>query len=400
MARLTGFGVVIAAAVFAGGLTAYQASDAPAGAAASPAKEGVAERPQEPALGEAPRLVNERVLFRADDVSWVNTNKIASCPMGRLTPDGRRLLYTRVRESAEEQPAEPSYDLLLRDVETGADVRVPVPPYPDGFEDIHIRFNPFDPTGERMALMAVHGPGGTEVVIFDVAKGNVTPTGIKAGFALARFDRTGRQLVGVEGGEMFVAALPSLERTKLDFGAPGYYFPNSICPTADVVCIYAVKRVPGRRRPMQAIFLYDLKAARKIADLPTHPENSQLDDLETQWTPDGRYICYYDRADGPQGRVSGTRIWDRVAGKEQAFVEDTAPMGAGPGGSYIVLVRTLEDDRRPILYDAAGGRLWELADASTRLIHAAGGKIAYLKMLPDGKMVVCVAEISMPAASE
>ncbi len=350
-------------------------------------------------VGEAMLLTNERVVFSADDVFWLNDDKIAPWLMVRLSPNGAYLLHARVHKNEHEEPgARASYALFLRDVVTRKDVRVPVPPYPDGWQDVCIGFNPFDQRGERMAIMALRGPRETEVILFDIADGKVSATGIKGRFAFARFDRTGRRLIGVQDSEVFVATLPSLERTRLDLSLGGRRtLPNSACPTADVICLYQVRGVPGERRGTQAIALYDFEAREKIADLPTHEENSQLDDLETQWTPDGRYVCYYDLADGLQGRIRGTRVWDRVVGKEKAFVEDAAPIGPGPAGSYIFLVRTRTGDHRPILYDASTGRSWELGDASMRLLHGTGRKIAYVKTAPDGKRTVCVAEIPIPS---
>jgi len=353
-------------------------------------------------VGETMLLINERVVFSADDVSWLNENKIAPWLMARLSPDGSHLLYTRVHENQDGQPgARPSHDLWLRDVVTRKDVRVPVPPYPDGWESVCIRFNPFDPRGQRMAVVALGGPREMEAILFDIADDKVSPTGIKGRFAFGRFGRSGKRLIGVQDSEVFVATLPALERTRLILpDGAGRAFPNSVCPTADVFCLYEVRGVPGERRGRQAIALYDFEAREKIADLPTHEENSQLDDLETQWTRDGRYICYYDLADGPQGRIRGTRVWDCVAGKVKTFLEGTAPMGPGAADSHILLVRTRKGDHRPILHDASTGRSWELGDASIRLLHGAGGKVAYIKTGPDDKKTVCVAEIPLLSGTQ
>ncbi len=53
----------------------------------------------------------------------------------------------------------------------------------------------------------------------------------------------------------------------------------------------AAKRERGRP---QRLVLHDIQADREIAELPVHERNSKLDDWETQWTADGRYLYYYD----------------------------------------------------------------------------------------------------------
>lgn len=349
--------------------------------------------------GEAarvPRLVNERVIFPAEDVSWIPTNRISSWLMARLSPDAAYLLYARLHQDEDRESGQGrSFHLMLRELATGKDTRIPVPAYSEGVESVHIRFDPFDPKGRRLVVTAIRGRRDTEVVIFDITKGVVTPTGIKGRFPLARFGRAGQKLIGVADRGLFIATLPALKQTKLTLPWPRAY-PNSFCPAADVVCLYGVVPAPDRRSARQVIALYDLKTKTVIRDLPTHEKNSKLDDLETQWTPDGRYVCYYDLADGPETTIRGTRIWDRVAGNEKAFVIGTAPIGQGPEETFMVLVRTPGKDQRPILYDVATARSWDLGDTSMRVIHAAAGKLAYVRALPDGGKAVCVADIAMP----
>jgi hypothetical protein len=313
------------------------------------------------------------------------------------------LLYTRPHHGDDEQlGARPQHDLLLRDVLTGEDILVPTGPYPDGWESACVRFNPFDPQGKRMAVIApALQEAGTSVVVFGVTERTVSATGVAGRFAFALFDRSGDRLVAVQDAEVFVVTLPSLERRKLDLSDEVVRaYPHSMCPAADVLCLYQVRLVPGERRGVQAISLYDVDSGAKVADLPTHPEDSQLDDLATQWTADGRYVCFLDRLDNNRKDVMGTRVWDRVSGEEKPTVPDTAPMGPGPEGPYIVLVRTLRGDNRPILHDAATGRSWILGDANLRLLHAAGGRAVYLKTDADGSQTVRVAEITLPGAEE
>jgi hypothetical protein len=90
----------------------------------------------------------------------------------------------------------------------------------------------------------------------------------------------------------------------------------------------------------QKLVLYDIRAGKQIASLPVHPRNAKLDDLETQWTADGRYLYYYDVETGEadaRGRAKTkpiARIWNRPAGKLAGKLDGLVPIGPGPNGRW------------------------------------------------------------------
>jgi hypothetical protein len=336
------------------------------------------------------RLTNERVVFAADDLAWFNENKIPQWLQVRLSPDGKKLLYVRPVDSID-RPARQSFALLIRDTVTGRDASVPVPPYLEGSEDVGMRFDPFDPNGARMALS---GPDMKQVFLVDVAKQTAAPMGGEGVLALALFDRTGNRLIGHDGTGLCVVDARTFERTPLATPDVMRAYPHSVSPAGDIVCVFGVRSAAGGAS--QVLALYSLNGTGKIGDLPTHEKNLQSDDLASQWTPDGRYVCYFDMNEKDGKPVAGTRIWDVTGMKEKAFVEGTAPMGSGPDGSHIWLVRTAKDDNRPILYHADSGRSWELGDASVRLLHGVGEKVAYFKSAANGRKTLCVADLNLP----
>ncbi|HUU60025.1 MAG TPA: hypothetical protein VMZ50_10805, partial [Phycisphaerae bacterium] len=202
---------------------------------------------------------------------------------------------------------------------------------------------------------------------------------------------------------------PGLELKPMQ--AEGY--PQSVCPAADVVCLWTPPKplppkAPGQRpqRGPQRLFLYDLKAGKEIAELPVDPRNSKLDDVETQWTPDGRYLYYCDVEDDPADTSAGprkkirsiARVWDRVGGKEVGKLVGVYALGPGPAPTTMVLARRGKPGYRFCLHDAASKAEWPLGDARLEPIHAWGKQVLYAKDLPDGTEAVYVAEIDMSAA--
>jgi hypothetical protein len=156
------------------------------------------------------------------------------------------------------------------------------------------------------------------------------------------------------------------------------------------------------------LVLWDLKADRELAEIPTHPRNGELDDWETQWTANGRYLYYVDvdevpaegEADHPTYR-SVTRIWDRQAGKLAGMVSDVMPVGPGPGQLMVLAKRNQNGSGGFLLHDAASGKEYPLGDASKKLIHAYGGKVIYAQESADSEVEdVFVADIVVPTAGE
>lgn len=378
------------------------------------------------ALAAGPRLTNPRRVFPTGGVTYKRPTQRHVWAM-RLSPSGRHVLYSRpkgeppAREDGTVDWHKAKYELVLRDLSSGKDAVLPLGPIESGWQTGLLRFGVFDPAGTRLAPIRIEvqreqvGEGveavrsATKVLLYDIATGKVTPTGLEGPMVMARFDRTGKGLIVMkatgQGWGLFTAALPKLElRPRKAVG-----FPNAVCPGADVVCMWAPPQrkrptEPGRRpeRTGQRLFLHDLAADKEIADLPVHERNSVLDDLECQWTPDGRYLCYYDVREEPAEAGSRrrpklrvmTRIWDRRGGREARRVPDAIPLGPGPGPSSIMLVKRQASGDGPfLLHDAKNGSEWPLGDATVRPIHAHGRKVVYAKVADDGTEAVYVADV-------
>jgi len=443
---------------------------------------------------EGPKLVNPKRVFPKGDPVYKRPTQYHAWAM-RLSPDGKHVLYSRPKPGQTLDPADfkswqnVTYELVLRDLATGKDTLLPLGPVESGWQTVYTRFNVFDPTGARLLLLTRDvtpvrakpsradaggrrtGASGysaratTRVFLYDVAAGKLAPTKIEGPRAFAKFDRTGAGLVGVMADmksrtmRLYTAG-PTGQNVRL-LKAQG--FPQSVCPTADVLCVWAppkgtrgrglqsmlealrkqrefltkqvadhpenatnlqpqidaldrrMKDTEARARAAEAEYrpqrltLYDLAADKEIAELPVHEKNSALDDIETQWTPDGRYLYYHDvepfmrdTVEGPKERLRQlSRIWDRIAGKPANVVKETRPVGPGPAPSTMVLaVRTNPEpgEERPggfFLHDARTGKQYPLGDDTMYLIHAWGKRVLYAKKAPDGTEAVYLAEIDM-----
>jgi hypothetical protein len=298
------------------------------------------------------------------------------------------------------------YELVLRNVATKKDwVLDYLNPVAQGLEDIHIRFNPFDPSGQQMVLTAFTGDARVTVLItVDIKHMTGTQTGITGKFVFAQFDRTGKKLIGIYDGGIFLADLSERGGPKatkltlewemnlahrLDVKVPRPY-PVAVCPAEEVACFFGAELAPADR-PRPVLILSDL-AGKTVALLRVHEKNSSLDDIAPVWTPDGRYVCYYDLQQEGDATVNGTRIFDRITLKEKAFVKGAAAMGPGSGGSIIVLASFAKGDAHGILYEVETGNSSDITPAGTRLLHAAGGKAVYLEPNARGQMAMYCAD--------
>ena len=178
-------------------------------------------------------------------------------------------------------------------------------------------------------------------------------------------------------------------------------------------------------RGPQRLVLYDLKADKEISELPIHQRNAKLDDCETQWTADGRYLYYYDwivlkpgegfsklpirnrrgntlddgwtqwaAAGPPQGSypvafnaagqeegktIPVTRVWDRVAGKQVGLCLNAVAVGPGPTPTSMFLAGLSAGRKGFWIHDAGSGEKHRVGDLSTKLIHAWGSKVLYVR---------------------
>ena len=365
----------------------------------------------------APLIADDRVLFAANDLGWLNMRTYPYWLQVRLSPNGRFLLYHRPEDGARAEDAKASA-LVFRDLDSGEDRPAPLPSYPRGFATIHTRYNPYDPKGARVALTEIRGPRDTEIVLYELGKQSATRTGVKGSFCFGLFDHTGSQFIARGDRGIIQFDVQTSKRRELDSGWAALRYPHSVCPTAEVACFFGLEApteptpppeqklgrdqrtegeipMPAPRRPKRrdALRLYNVRTGKLVASLPVHEKNSQLDDIASVWTPDGRFICYLDLVDAEEGQVQGTRVWDRTLGREHKFLPETAPVGSGPDGGMVFLVKLSDGDNRPVLYDAAANQSWVMGDPAMRLLHGAGEKIVYLHTTADGQRSVHVGSV-------
>jgi len=379
--------------------------------------------PARPA-GEGLKLIRARPVFLPEvDELWRTQSGAWPWAM-RLSPDGANVLYPRPRVTPSLMPQGPpewnklEHEIVLRDLSTRKDTVLPISPWPSRWKLVFMQWNPFDLAGRRLALAEIDVSrtaslsGHTmRMVLYDIPSGKLIPTQHKGRVAMGRFDRTGAGLIVMKGSQrdlgLYTAALPGLELKPVQ--TEGYL--HSVCPAADVVCIWtAPKRLATtgpRRRPergRQRLFLYDLKAGKEIAELPVHARSDGISDVETQWTPDGRYVYSCDVEEDPADTSAGprrkirsiARIWDRVGGREVGKLVGVRALGPGPAPTTVVLAgRSKSGYDRFCLHDAASKAEWPLGDAPLKPIHAWGKHVLYARELPDGTEAVYVAEIDM-----
>ncbi len=383
------------------------------------------------ALADGPRLVDEKRIFPEGDQSWYKERTLWPWMM-RLSPDGKHLVC--LKRLAAAQPANAnrpgssrsSWQIRLRELATGKDTVLLEAR--SAWEKVYRRFDLFDPSGKTLLmpkLTQIKKPETAkmtvveqrmELLLYDVASGKATRTPLAGAKVWAKFDRTGRRLIlnrvdrsgkGMDeaGSIIYTATLPKLELKPLR--ARG--IPLGVCPEADVVTVLVppkrIRRRPGEPRPKRAepkLILYDFAADKQLAELPSDKPSSQWHDWESQWTADGRYLYYPgakdDTVQTPEGPRQQTAtlscIWDRIAGKRIATIDNAVAVGPGPTPTTMVLGSLGPERKGMILHDAGGGKSWTL-DPNVRVQHALGGAVVYIKPAPDGKQAAYVARIVM-----
>lgn len=353
-----------------------------------------------------PMLVNPKPVFSTSQPAYKGPNQYHDFSM-RLSPDGKRVLYTRPVAGSEQSDQRSSRsELVLRELDGGKETVLLIGSLDSGWRTVFTRFNMFDSAGKRLVLPDISAQPtsasttGMKWLIYDIAQAKATNTDIADGIVLAKFAADGQALVTTvgTGPRELATRIISLKTPKAEpklLTAPGYI--QSICPTGDAAAFFvpparsATQTQPATQTgtPSTCLVLWDLKADKELAQIPTHPRNSMLDDWETQWTADGRYLYYGDveeiAAEEQSGRPSYryvTRIWDKQAGQLAGAVRDAVPVGPGPGPSLMVLAKHTQNPSGGfLLHDASRGTELPLGDASKSLIHAYGGKVIYAEKL-------------------
>ena len=366
-------------------------------------------------VAEEPKLDKAKLIL-ADDGKAEVAKLMHSA---RLSPDGKHLLYMRVKQvelpARDGRPARkrPFYHLVLRDLKTGKDKPLPIPAYMGN--DIAVAMvsgRIFGSRGKTIALgsgVDTNGDGlhdyrteKMQPVVYDIASGKLTKLPVVDSAVLPNFDRTGKRLIimamgrNEKDGKLLTTPLGKPKLRQL--GKWG--LPRGVCPGADVL---ALLLPPDPTAPPGAkTVLYDLKADKQIAELPTPEKNTMLDDYCPQWTSDGRYLYYMDvKYDLPEGRGQRrfiTRIWDRTKSREAGIVAEVAPIGPGPGTTTMVVAKG-RGGKQMFLHDAATSASHSLGKETMNAIAAEGKYLLYLDNPPDRKSGIYMAEI-VPAKKD
>jgi len=392
-------------------------------------------------LADEPKLSNATKVFPTSQPAYKHPNRYHAFTM-RLSPDGKHVLYTRPvagTKQSDEDDGSARYAVVLRELDGGKETVLPVGPLDAGWRGVPTRWNMFDPAGTRLLLpnlkvemrsiseadeegsvsaKATVSTTTIEWSIFNVTKGETDDTTLGGdGRGSAKFTADGEAvLLTVMAGRMEMATeIISLMNDSVTpskrLTVPGWV--QSVSPVGDVAVFFAPPARPvdppesdqPMERPPMRLILWDLEADQELAEIPTHPRNTGLDDWEPQWTANGRYLYYMDvdevPAEGEADRLtyrSVTRIWDRQAGKLAGTVSDAQPVGPGPGQLMVLAKRSSGGF---LLHDAASGKEYPLGDASEKLIHAYGGKVIYAQESDDSEAEdVFVADIIVPTATE
>lgn len=375
------------------------------------------------ARGAEPGLANEKLVLTGNLDSIINRRSWHRCQL-RLSPDGRKLLYSRAVGGAVDgadpdgRRKEQKYDLILRDLTDGKETVLPIGPVDRGFRSVPTRFNPFDPASRSLLLYRMRrevSPDGRGVRIamsllrYDIAPGRAAELSLPAGRIFGIFDATGRNLVAAIGPDVHLVSLADMKLKKL--GIRG--FPQSVCPAGNVVSVFVPplprprpprpapgERLRRRQGPPAELVLYDVESDKQVAHIPTHERNRSLDDLASQWTRDGRYLYYYDVETYVEGGTERlrplVRVWDCKAGRRVGQQSEMLAVGAAPAPSSMVLVKREPKTAEAFLHDAVTGALRQIGGA-IQVQHAAGGRIVYVKRDAAGNEGIYVADIDMRA---
>lgn len=315
----------------------------------------------------AVKVTNPKVLLPASRIIQPRRRAAFNA---RLSPDGRYLLFPQeVRGQSE------THRLVLLNIDSKEKFEVPLD-LPRGYETVFTRFNFFNPAGDTLALFSVERePSGmttSEIMLLDIPSKTLTATGIKDPSVMAQFDSSGKQLVVRSSGAR--VCLAPLDRLTL--GDPilsGWV--HSCSPYSPYAAIFTM----DRQRRQTGLSILNLQT-KEALPAPVHPDNSILDDVTSQWTSDGRYVCYVDLADRDGGRpFDVTRIWDVESNQEVTPVPGLRPLGPGPADHLMVMVATRGQSRgKTLVYDLKTGAISPLGSPSMKTVHAWRDHIVYV----------------------
>lgn len=185
-----------------------------------------------------PRLADEQLVFPAEDSGW--RIRPSYWPQMRLSPDGSKLLYVRTSDG--------QCSLLLRELATGKDERVPMEPIAKEIADLYPRINLFDPAGTRLVL-SVFGKIGpirtSKILLWTIGDPAPTETKLQGSMLIGEFDHTGKALIVLNGRPLSVAREPDYKSEPL--GIEGMLW--SCSPTDELICVARMTRQADRKPP-------------------------------------------------------------------------------------------------------------------------------------------------------
>ncbi len=288
----------------------------------------------------------------------------------RLSPDGRYIMYLR-RIAGPPQVSR----VVLVATDTKKETEIPLD-VPRGYEMPLTRFNFFSPDGTRLVLQSFKGganQGNDELMIYDMASGQLTPTGIAGSATQGQFDSTGKRLVVSQGDD--AVSLVSLDKPVL--GKPiakGWL--HSCSSSSPYASIFVP---PSSRDANDMLRLLNLNDNKTVV-LPVDRRNKRMENAAVEWSLDGRFACYFDLVEDPNKLANpGTRVWDTQASAVKTAVSDVICLGPGPAANLMIMSSTAPDAKAPILVcDVSTGTLSPIGSGAARGVHAWAKRIAYV----------------------
>lgn len=348
------------------------------------------------------KLSNQKKLFSADEIVDKNI-QLEPVWAARLNPAGTHIIYP-VSIKAETEDQKTRYDLEVFDLSDSSKNRIGVS-LSRGYKTVFTRFNCFDPSGLKLLVFrdkpqdsdspdGVNGPDLTEVVIYDLTEKRLIPTRLSGQNEMGRFDHTGDWIYQLSGGLKLSLADSESQHLSL----PGWiHSPSmfSVYTTVFVQLRLPPKEGERRSRHASSLQIWNMTTNTKVTELPVHPDNAKLDDIESEWTSDGRYVYYTDIKGERCDRTLIARVWDVEANKEKTVIDNALSVGPGPGKSTMVMVR-IEDNKigEMFLHCTDGNREIPFGTPDMRLVHAWSDKIIYTRP-ENGIEVVYTADMEL-----
>ncbi|MBW8015605.1 MAG: hypothetical protein FVQ82_05420 [Planctomycetes bacterium] len=350
------------------------------------------------AIADEVVVSNPKALFSAERIK---SRKIAHPLLAaRLSPSGTHLIYPRM-VPATPPDYETTFKMIAYEIATGKEKNIEVS-LPRGYESVYTRFNFFNPAGDKlvMAKFLKQGSGRqTEIVYYDFKKNKVVSVGIKGQSDIAMFDNTNENILvnKSRSGTVIKADLSGVQSKVIQMGG-WVHTPSMFSPYA---AVFVTKRTPERKAGLQ---MWNMKTAKKVADVPVNEKNDALDDVQGHWTADGRYFFYLDlfKKIGEDGLSPVSWVWDVEKNEHAAELFDAMAVGYGPTKTTMVMAAGVNGEGGQegfYMYDVKTGKYMDIGPKGAKVIHACGNKVLYM-LKENGKNIVYVADLSIVKSKE